>query len=333
MFPRFALATSFLVVFTTTSVLSSLPLAVHAIDDTTTSFLSKQREEGVDNMEEDDHGLYYDDAVTIFDDDDLVPHVDDDGPSGLLRGGTSSSRVRSSSSSKNVREKKEMLPLDVFAMEQGLKKGSTLYLHLIDSTESIFVNNKMYSLEGLEEQEMFESLSSLTGARKFIGQNDDNDTITVIKDMEDNIQSIDIMTDDHHDGSKKTATFHLVAFEKDIMVMVNPKDSIDTNNNLKESRKMMELQADWPGWCFLCKHPNCQGGQVWKSVGWYGTMPWQVGNDALSRVKIEKGTLFHYWQHSNFSGWSRKFGSRNNGVDLSMGGHNDSVSSFAIFKL
>jgi hypothetical protein len=50
MFPRFALATSFLVVFTTTSVLSSLPLAVHAIDDTTTSFLSKQREEGVDNM-------------------------------------------------------------------------------------------------------------------------------------------------------------------------------------------------------------------------------------------------------------------------------------------
>lgn len=107
MFPRFALVTSFLVVFTTTSVLSSLPLAVHAIDDTSTSFLSKQREEGVDNMkEEDDNGLYYDDAVTIVDDDDLVPHVDDDGPSGLLRGGTSSSRVSSSSSSKNVREKK-----------------------------------------------------------------------------------------------------------------------------------------------------------------------------------------------------------------------------------
>lgn len=283
-----------------------------------------KNDDNYDKKEEDDHGLYYDDAVTIVDDDDLVPHVDDDGPSGLLRGGTSSSRVSSSSSSKNVREKKEMLPLDVFAMEQGFKKGSMLYLHLIDSTESIFVNNKMYSLEGLEEQEMFESLSSLTGARKFIGQNDNNDTITVIKDMEDNIQSVDIMTDDHHDGSKKTTVFHLVAFEKDIMVMVN--------DNLKESRKMMELQGDWPGWCLLCKHSNCQGGHVWKSVGWYGSMPWQVGNDALSRVWIERGTYFRYWEHSNFRGWSKAFGSRNNDVNLSMGGHDNSVSSFAIFK-
>lgn len=223
-----------------------------------------------------------------------------------------------------------MLPLDVFAMEHGFKKGSTLSLYLLDKTEShIFVNNKMYSLvDGLEEQEMTESSSSLTGVgRKFIGQNDDNDTITMIKDMEGNIQSIDIMTDDHYDGNKN-AVFHLVAFEKNVMVMVNPEDSIDTNDNLKHK---MQLQTT--GWCYLCRHFNCQGGSVWKTPGWYASMPWQIGDNQLSFVFIDKGTGFRYWEHRNWQGWNRMFQAWNYNIHLNMGGHNDSVSSYVIWKL
>jgi len=85
------------------------------------------------------------------------------------------------------------------------------------------------------------------------------------------------------------------------------------------------------GWVKLCKHNPCgSGNYVWKRAGWYSSMPWQVGNDALSYVYIPKGMWFMYWQHSSYQGWSRSFGSKHHGINLSMGGHNDAVSSYAI---
>jgi len=80
----------------------------------------------------------------------------------------------------------------------------------------------------------------------------------------------------------------------------------------------------------LCKHSDCQGGRVWANPGSYSSMPWQIGNDELTRVYIPPGHTFTYYQHGNFQGWQRTFGEPNRWVNLFMGGHNDAVSSFII---
>jgi len=80
----------------------------------------------------------------------------------------------------------------------------------------------------------------------------------------------------------------------------------------------------------LCQHSDCNdGGNFSGSFGHWSTMPSHVGNDALSRVHIDQDVTFHYFDHESFLGWNVMFGSKG-GVNLNMGGHNDSVSSFKI---
>jgi len=80
----------------------------------------------------------------------------------------------------------------------------------------------------------------------------------------------------------------------------------------------------------LCRHSNCAGGDYYASVGDWRSMPSSVGNDQLTRVHIPRGLKFTYYQHGKFGGWSKTFGSCNNGINLKMGGHNDAVSSFRV---
>ena len=56
-------------------------------------------------------------------------------------------------------------------------------------------------------------------------------------------------------------------------------------------------------------------------------MPEEIGNDDLSRVHIGANLAFQYYEHSNFGGWTRMYGSNTN---LNMGGHSDAVSSFRV---
>eukprot|EP00546_Thalassionema_frauenfeldii_P008981 CAMPEP_0178914766 /NCGR_PEP_ID=MMETSP0786-20121207/11623_1 /TAXON_ID=186022 /ORGANISM="Thalassionema frauenfeldii, Strain CCMP 1798" /LENGTH=255 /DNA_ID=CAMNT_0020587741 /DNA_START=52 /DNA_END=819 /DNA_ORIENTATION=- len=100
----------------------------------------------------------------------------------------------------------------------------------------------------------------------------------------------------------------------------------DENNKLRgRSRKLQTSSLT-----LLCRHSNCQGGHVWLRPGRYPSMPWQIGNDALSRVYIPAGTTFTYYEHTWYRGWTRTFGEPNRRVNLYMGGHNDAVSSFII---
>jgi len=80
----------------------------------------------------------------------------------------------------------------------------------------------------------------------------------------------------------------------------------------------------------LCRHSNCAGGDYYASVGDWRSMPSSVGNDQLTRVYIPRGLKFTYYEHGNFGGWHRTFGSCNHGINLNMGGHNDAVSSFRV---
>ena len=69
------------------------------------------------------------------------------------------------------------------------------------------------------------------------------------------------------------------------------------------------------------------------SVGTWTSMPSIIGNDALSYVYIPMGFKFEYFEHTGLGGWSGSFGSKDNGILLSMGGHNDAVSSFIVSVL
>lgn len=81
----------------------------------------------------------------------------------------------------------------------------------------------------------------------------------------------------------------------------------------------------------LCRHSDCSSYSydcTWMQN--YASMPWEIGNDQLSRVFIPRGYQFQYFQHTNFGGWSGTFGSCDYATNLNMGGHNDAVSSFKI---
>merc|ERR1712183_754100 len=84
----------------------------------------------------------------------------------------------------------------------------------------------------------------------------------------------------------------------------------------------------------LCKHLDCSSHYfdcTW--VKNYSSMPREIGNDQLSKVFIPRGYQFQYFQHGNYGGWNRSFGSCSNSINLNMGGHNDAVSSFKISVL
>lgn len=57
-----------------------------------------------------------------------------------------------------------------------------------------------------------------------------------------------------------------------------------------------------------------------------------VGNDSLTRVKIPKGMSFECFEHTDYKGWSRSFGStlKDTEVDFTKHGLNDLVSSFKV---
>jgi hypothetical protein len=102
---------------------------------------------------------------------------------------------------------------------------------------------------------------------------------------------------------------------------VNEKDG----SNLRGRRVLQSSSLT-----LLCKNSDCQNGHVWVSPGRYGSMPWQIGNDALTRVYIPAGHTFTYYEHTNFQGWQATFGEPQTRINLYMGGHNDAVSSFII---
>ena len=223
-----------------------------------------------------------------------------------------------------------MMPLpssdfDVFLSEHGFEEDSTVDVYVVDSTNnSILLNDKIYSLDkGLEEQEMSKMSLADAGVQKFIGQQYNNDSITVTKDMGGNIQSVDLMTSN---DNGKPVKFHLVAFNNKVMVKLNPEKSIDTIDN-----NGMEIQ--WrSNQVLLCKHLVCEGGSVYVGTGWWSSMPWQIGNDELSRAKIPRGYYFVYYQHGNFGGWTGWYGSESRDVNLHMAQANDQVSSFGVGK-
>ena len=222
-----------------------------------------------------------------------------------------------------------MMPLpssdfDVFLSEHGFEEDSTVDVYVVDSTNnSILLNGKIYSLDkGLEEQEMSKMSLADAGVQKFIGQQYDNDSITVTKDMGGNIQSVDLMTS-NDDG--KPVKFHLVAFNNKVMVKLNPEKSIDTIDN-----NGMEIQAR-SNQVLLCRHGDCEGGSVYVGTGWWSSMPWQVGNDQLSHAKIPRGYYFVSFEHGNWGGWRLWYGSERTAINLNfVGQYNDQVSSFIV---
>jgi len=103
------------------------------------------------------------------------------------------------------------------------------------------------------------------------------------------------------------------------------------HNDAVSSFKVRQIP---PGQVKLCRHHDCSGGYVfYASVGTWSSMPSVIGNDELSFVEIPTGFKFEYFEHGQLQGWHRSFGSRDHGIDLSMGGHNDAVSSFIISVL
>jgi hypothetical protein len=66
----------------------------------------------------------------------------------------------------------------------------------------------------------------------------------------------------------------------------------------------------------LCRNIDCTGGVYYASVGQWSSMPFEIGNDQLSFVSIPQGYTFEYFEHGNWGGWSRKFGSCDKGINL-----------------
>ena len=108
--------------------------------------------------------------------------------------------------------------------------------------------------------------------------------------------------------------------------MIEDFDNIDDEDD--GGRKLQSSSS----YVLLCKHSNCQGGHAWVPPGRYPTMPWQIGNDELTRVYIPARQTFTYYEDSWYRGWQRTYGESNSRINLYMGGHNDAVSSFIIRK-
>ena len=93
-----------------------------------------------------------------------------------------------------------------------------------------------------------------------------------------------------------------------------------------------KLQSSSTRYVLLCKNSDCRGGHVYAGPGYYPTMPWQIGNDALTRVYIPARWSFQYFEHTYYSGWTETFFNANQAINLDMAGFNDAVSSFIIRK-
>jgi hypothetical protein len=72
---------------------------------------------------------------------------------------------------------------------------------------------------------------------------------------------------------------------------------------------------------------------VYAGPGYYPSMPWQIGNDELTRVYIPARFSFQYFEHQYYGGWTQTFGNSWSSITLDMAGHNDAVSSFIIRML
>ena len=101
----------------------------------------------------------------------------------------------------------------------------------------------------------------------------------------------------------------------------------DEEESTDGNRKRQSRSGEY---VLLCRHSDCTGGHVYLGPGYYATMPWEIGNDELTRVYIPAGWSFQYFQHTSYSGWSETFGDPSYSINLDMGGHNDAVSSFII---
>ena len=89
----------------------------------------------------------------------------------------------------------------------------------------------------------------------------------------------------------------------------------------------------------LCKDSDCSGKTYWVGVGEYREMPWYIGNNQLSHVKIPAHMYIKYYQHENFnefshhsrwSGWSHEHEISDRDTDFNMGGHNNAANSIKI---
>jgi hypothetical protein len=93
-----------------------------------------------------------------------------------------------------------------------------------------------------------------------------------------------------------------------------------------------KLQSISTRYVLLCKNSDCRGGHVYAGPGYYPTMPWQIGNDALTRVYIPARWSFQYFEHTYYSGWTETYFNAYSAINLDMAGFNDAVSSFIIRK-
>jgi hypothetical protein len=105
------------------------------------------------------------------------------------------------------------------------------------------------------------------------------------------------------------------------------EDEEESSDGNVGHRKLQSMSSDY---VLLCRHSDCTGGHVYAGPGYYPYMPWEIGNDELTRVYIPAQFSFQYFEDHYYGGWSETFGDPEYSIDLDMGGHNDAVSSFII---
>jgi hypothetical protein len=86
-------------------------------------------------------------------------------------------------------------------------------------------------------------------------------------------------------------------------------------------------------WCCCASTTTAKGGSVHVGEGRYMTVPWEIGEDQLTRAFIPVGYSFEYFEHGNLGGHSNTVGGGDRCIDLYMRGHEDWVSSFVIHRL
>jgi hypothetical protein len=116
----------------------------------------------------------------------------------------------------------------------------------------------------------------------------------------------------------------------DIRVLPDDGGLTDLESGNLRRRNLQEVTCG--DTVLLCRHYDCQGGSVHVGEGRYMEMPWEIGDNELSRAFIPVGYSIEYYEHYNLGGWSNTVGGGDRCIDLYMRGHEDSVSSFVIHR-
>jgi hypothetical protein len=89
----------------------------------------------------------------------------------------------------------------------------------------------------------------------------------------------------------------------------------------------------------LCQDMDCENGKIWRSVGSYKSMPWEIGDNDLSRVVLPPNFTIKIFVKGSFKGSSELFINGHATMYLSIEFRNehilwdDKVSSFIISSI